>query len=218
MQLTNYSNHLAFYSDLLKGKKWCNKKLGVNAKLYYNMRIILIITIFLMSTFNIYSCSCIGKSSVKNSFENNDLIVVGKVLERKEVKIYHDTFSSRTLYNKYKDTLDKMYGSFEKYLTRTHTISSVLEFKIVITKSYKETHLDTVYIRTGYGHGDCGFMFEIGREYLIYGENYTETIYTDFGNRTYDKTLSGTFRTNICTRTKLLSEAEDETDILDQLK
>ena len=54
-----------------------------------------------------------------------------------------------------------------------------------------------VVIQTGLGSGDCGYRFEVGQGYLVYGWGELDTIHTD-----------------ICTRTRGLDEAIGDIKIL----
>lgn len=66
--------------------------------------------------------------------------------------------------------------------------------KIRIKSKWKGVKDTEAYVSTGRGGGDCGFPFEVGRSYLIYATTAAD----------------GTLTTNICDRTKLLSEALQE--------
>jgi hypothetical protein len=66
-----------------------------------------------------------------------------------------------------------------------------------VYKYWKGSPLKNILIRTGIGGGDCGYQFEEGREYLVY---------------TFER--DGVSRTNICSGTKLLAQAEGDLAIL----
>ena len=63
-----------------------------------------------------------------------------------------------------------------------------------------------IIIHTGSGGGDCGFEFEVGKEYLVYANH--STMYGD-------KELLVTI---ICDRTKLVDEAQEDLKILGEGK
>ena len=63
-----------------------------------------------------------------------------------------------------------------------------------VQEYWKGDVLDIVVIHTGQGGGDCGFSFEEGKSYLVYA-------YTDD---------NGDLHANICSRTALLSDAEED--------
>ena len=67
-------------------------------------------------------------------------------------------------------------------------------FHFTIDKSFRGVEGTEVEIRTGEGGGDCGYGFEIGRQYLVYA-------YKDDNNRLV---------TSICSRTRLASQAEPD--------
>ena len=68
-------------------------------------------------------------------------------------------------------------------------------YKIQVSYYYKGRGTKkTITLRSGVGGGDCGFPFELGKSYLI------------FGNL---KQKDGVVHTNICRRTKALEETKD---------
>lgn len=67
-------------------------------------------------------------------------------------------------------------------------------FRFTIDKGFRGVQGKEVEIRTGYGGGDCGYGFEIGRQYLVYA-------YQDDSSRLV---------TGICSRTRPASEAEPD--------
>ena len=74
--------------------------------------------------------------------------------------------------------------------------------KIKVESNWKGDKDAEVTIFTGKGGGDCGYPFQVGESYLIYASKL------DNGNLT----------TNICRRTKLLSESQDDIKILNKKK
>jgi hypothetical protein len=70
--------------------------------------------------------------------------------------------------------------------------------KFNVDMSWKGPGAEEINIVTGSGGGDCGYHFDIGTTYLVYAT----------GSR------SGTLSTNICQRTHVLSNAENEVQIL----
>jgi len=71
-----------------------------------------------------------------------------------------------------------------------------------VTSQWKGSQVAAIYINTGKGSGDCGFPFELNKEYLVYAFE------------TSDTKLS----TNICDRTALLSEAQADIAVLGKPK
>ncbi|HEY6268027.1 MAG TPA: hypothetical protein VIX11_07005 [Candidatus Acidoferrum sp.] len=61
-------------------------------------------------------------------------------------------------------------------------------------RSYKGGPQKSIQVRTGIGGGDCGFKFETGKQYLVYG----------FADK------SGQLSTGICSRTGLLEESKSD--------
>jgi hypothetical protein len=68
-----------------------------------------------------------------------------------------------------------------------------------VLKPYRGVQSKTVELQTGEGVGDCGYLFETGRDYVVYANPNANT---------------GSLYTGICQRTKLLSEARDDIEYL----
>ena len=78
-----------------------------------------------------------------------------------------------------------------------------MRYELLLLTSFKG-HLtnDTVSIITGFGHGDCGYNFEVGKEYIVYANDEINIGYGKI------KKVPNTFETNICTRTCTLNNLE----------
>lgn len=130
------------------------------------------------------ACSCEGDETVAHALEWADAVFVGKVI------------SEETLH------VSRLDGEafFPHYVKR---------YAVEIERPFKNGRLrtgDTVIIYTGMGHGDCGFHFERGGRYVIYG---ADSDY-DAGRLSADRSLigRGIYWTNICTRTRAFEEQE----------
>jgi hypothetical protein len=95
---------------------------------------------------------------------------------------------------------------FTGTLLARHEYGRVVCYTIAVSRDFKKTAPgDTIYICSGYGNGDCGFMFEPDKEYIIYAsvsrylEEYLANERTERTGREY--------WTDICTRTR---EKDDE--------
>lgn len=75
---------------------------------------------------------------------------------------------------------------------------------------------DTIKIWTGYGHGDCGFHFTVGKKYLIYAQDEHKVNYTQKKLGRSKKELEGIFRTDICRRTAALEGSADDLNYLNK--
>ncbi len=74
------------------------------------------------------------------------------------------------------------------------------EVSIQTIDVWKGEILDEIIVLTETNSSECGYNFQINNEYLIYGYNYGDAIYT-----------------NICTRTNLLEYASEDLDYLNGL-
>lgn len=132
-----------------------------------------LIFIFLLFAINeTYSCSCAGKPPVKENWDYSSEVFKGKV-----IKV---------------DTL--LYGN---------NGAKIYSYTIQIFKSFKEDfykgrELRTIISQSG---AACDFMFDVGKEYLIYA-----------------KAESQTLTCSLCSRTNLMSNiSNDEIQLLEKL-
>jgi len=112
-----------------------------------------------------FACTCIGKDKQTTQNELNfvDLAVKGKIISVSDF-IYYDTVA-------YSFSGLKFDSKQADYLIRKYKV-----FTLIIDKKYKGTEklADTIQIVTGYGGGDCGYEFEVGKEYIVYAEAWKE--------------------------------------------
>lgn len=144
-----------------------------------SIKYILIILIIALIEFETQACSCDKKSTFKNEIRSASVIFVGTVVNSEEIKIF--------------DTLDQRYKIKMKYT-------------LIIDNIYKgQCFNDTMYVFTGKEYSDCGFNFQIGKKYIVYGRNLMinirgiEQIFIDGKPAVY---------TSICTRTRLYQKRE----------
>ncbi|HEV2663887.1 MAG TPA: hypothetical protein VG324_03205, partial [Blastocatellia bacterium] len=71
-----------------------------------------------------------------------------------------------------------------------------------IEETFKGLKGKSVKIATDAGGGSCGYYFEVGKEYLVYAYGASED----------------SLRTNICTRTRSASKAQDDLGLLRAMK
>ncbi len=125
----------------------------------------------------VYCCTCIGESTFKEEFKRSDVVLIGRVIDEKTIEIT------------------------DSLLPRLKILK--VEYTIHATKIYKGKIGDTlVKVVTGGGGGDCGFLFTVGNEYIIYC-SYQDKYYAQ-GNR-----VSTFLYTDYCRRTRLANDAEE---------
>ena len=164
------------------------------------LKIVLFITSLFAFKTN-YFCSCIP-ITVKENIKKSDAIFIGKILEVDTINSFSENFL------KFKwSTPDS--GAY--YLS--HLV------KLEIKKRFKNKSLtDTIVIMTGNGGGDCGFHFELKRDYLIYANEQTYFLIDEidkFNPQKFQSHKAKYLTTTDCDRTtdkikpeeKLLSEA-----------
>lgn len=130
---------------------------------------LLLLLLILSGAISVHACSCIGRASVDQAYASTQLIFSGKVLADSVVKI---------------DSKEMPGASY-----------SQKHYRFSVTNTYKGRSMSTVAIETGMGGGDCGFRFELNKEYIVYASLKNDSL------RIYS--------TTICTRTAAFSIDED---------
>jgi hypothetical protein len=123
------------------------------------MRLFILISVFFIVN-NVFGCSCIvsNPALTKEYIAETQYIIKGKVLKIEEA--FFDRNTGKEI------PLDSA-----KALKKYQVISKI-KVTVKISSYFKtETDIrnDTAYIYTGYGDADCGYHFEVGKKYIIYG-------------------------------------------------
>jgi hypothetical protein len=128
------------------------------------MKKIMLLFLLLFSISKNYSCECSEKPSIKKNWKSSDEVFIGKIMNV--------------------DTM--LYGN---------NGAKIYSYIVRINKSFKEEFFKTREYRTiiSQDEAGCDFMFEIGKEYLIYA-----------------KTDNQTLACSICSRTNFIENIEKE--------
>ena len=174
----------------------------LNFKLTITILSVVILTHLTTATF---ACTCIGKDKQTTENELNfvDLAVKGKIIAVTNFD-YYDTTSYSVAGLKFDS---KQSG----YLIRKYKV-----FTLVVDTKFKATKntSDTVQIVTGYGGGDCGYEFEIGKEYIVFAEAWKEKAIIlrhkkrKIKRKLTEITIANKFYTDICRLTQDSNEKE----------
>jgi hypothetical protein len=153
------------------------------------------------------ACSCVGmdKLTTENALKYSDLVIKGKIVSVTDFD-YYDTVGYTLSGHKF-DPIEA------GYLIRRFKL-----YTLVVNDKYKFVTgmVDTIRIITGYGHGDCGYNFELDKEYIVYGSTWKENTISTQRKRKKEKRIAiktiipNTFSTNICTMTQLANSQETE--------
>mgnify|MGYP001199858719 CR=1 FL=1 len=126
---------------------------------------LLLLVLFAGITGSSYACTCLGKDkqTTESEFSSSKLVVKGKIIASSDY-LYYDTLI--TLF-----TGIPFDRATSGYMMRHYKI-----YTLVIENSFKVEKgvTDTIRIITGYGHGDCGYEFETGKDYIVYAKAWTE--------------------------------------------
>ncbi len=147
-----------------------------------------------------YACTCVGKDrqTTENELGIADMVVVGKIIG---VANYADTTAAF-----------KRPGSDQL----SYTIWPYKIYKLAVEKKYKSPidMPDTISIISGTDSGSCGYVFEIGKEYIVYGNSWKQkSIIVRQGKGKVKKTITetgsnNTFYTDICQLTQEANRKE----------
>ena len=157
---------------------------------YYPLRTAIHALIFLSLFISLFfhpqsalACSCVPPEMPNIEYKEHVAVFSGKVVYISYVESFLADLVYITMYSAGFNTNN--YGRSPFYDLRV-----ILE----VTKSWKGIDASSVLIRTGRGGGDCGYDFDIGKDYLVYV------------NRSYGKP-DGYLITSICSRNAELSAA-----------
>ena len=169
---------------------------------------LLILTLLLSNSIDTFSCTCIGleTQTIEKAFDFSELIVKARVIS---VDYYNDTLGQ------------SLNGTKFDSAKSGYLIQRLKLFKLVVTEKFKSVPKlsDTISILTGLGNGDCGFMFKIGKEYIIYAEPWFDKQIVAKSKKWKSKSSivktksRTTFYTDICDFTK-----ESNVEELEKLK
>lgn len=148
-----------------------------------------IFTILFFTSFSgrIFACFCIGQRTVQEEVKHADAVFVGIVLSKKLIALTDSTMLKMFP----KDTTMRNSPMIKKTIAR---------YDLLVEDIYKgKITTDTLTIFTGIGGGDCGIRFEIGKKFIVYGEN--ETYFGQVNNDFKFPKAKNTFWTYNCLRT-----------------
>jgi hypothetical protein len=142
-----------------------------------------------------FACRCDGESTVEVSVKYCAIVFKGNVISKtitSELYPYGVRISGDTT------------SSFFRW-----TKTPVAIFKIKADKIYKGlSQSDTISVITPTSGAGCGFEFQIGQQYIIYGTKNDEVLPGSSLKRF--STNNQTYWTNICNRTTQFFEAEED--------
>lgn len=154
----------------------------------------ILITLLTFGFSDVYACSCQGESTIKGAIKSSDYVVVGEIISKNYIDIPDSVLISQY-------PTDTFVHNYYPYV---HKIS---KFEIKVERIFKgKITSDTLVIYTGNGGGDCGYRFEIGGKYIVYGMKET---YFGLANNDYCYPKGENFLwTNICMRTSDYYDSE----------
>ena len=155
------------------------------------MRNGILIILLLLSNYG-FCCTCGPQRSVKNAYDKSTKVVIGKIVDHQQIITIDST--------EYKKLIEK--GVHETQAIR-FTSEGFNQYTLVLSESsFKgKFQSDTLLIRTGLTYGACGYSFQIGKKYVVYGYDSTKEQQASIPK--FD-----IFWTDNCTRTNLYSEKE----------
>ena len=151
--------------------------------------------IFLSLSNYCYCCTCGTYRSIKDEFNKSKHVVIGTIIDHQSI-ISIDSVE-------YKRLIEEGIHEFQ---ARRFTSVGFNQYTLVLSEqSFKgEFQSDTLLIMTGLTSGACGYSFQVGEKYIVYG--YDTTRKKEQSIPKFDF-----FWTNNCTRTKLFKEKERKT-------
>lgn len=148
-----------------------------------------ILTFLLLTSISgrLFACSCIGQRTVEEEVKHADAVVVGTVLSKQLITLTDSTML-------------KMFPNDSTMRNSAMSKMTIARYDLLVQDIYKgKITNDTLTIYTGIGGGDCGIRFEIGKKYIVYGEN--ETYFGQVNNDFKFPKAKNTLWTYNCLRT-----------------
>jgi hypothetical protein len=144
-------------------------------------KILILIQIIFIFKSKMLSCTCIGESNVENELEVRDMVFYGKVISQREIK--------------FSELLEEPMPMDTSY--------TIYEYTFLVKRKYKGDYFtDTIKVYSGNGNGDCGIIFTVQKEYIVYSEK------RNYPNLNSEKIRNVLF-TDICTRTCEYNKKEE---------
>lgn len=149
----------------------------------------------------LFSCTCGMRNSVTEEFKERTLIVAGQIINKQVFFVIDSVELKKYLADG---------GSLEKNLHKRFFGKHYTKFQFVISESFKgQFNKDTINIYTE--GNSCSYNFEIGKQYIVYGENResktNSTNIKSFPHKFYPKG-DNLIWTHYCYRTKQFSKKE----------
>jgi hypothetical protein len=142
------------------------------------------------------ACSCINIPSVEEAIESSDLIVKAKVLSYDIIEYFGNGREVIIPKDEVRFRLTTRYSSGSEEERGT----IVAQCRVLVQQVFEGSiNHDTITIITGLGRGDCGYIFDPRKKYLIYGS---------IQDNEYKPRGVDIFTTTICTRTKKYKRSE----------
>lgn len=148
-----------------------------------------ILTLLLLTSISgrLLACSCIGQRTVQEELKHADALIVGTILSKQIVTLTDSTIL-------------KMFPNDTTMRNSPMSKMTIARYNLLVQDIYKgKISNDTLTIYTGLGGGDCGIRFEVGKKYIVYGEN--ETYFGQVNNDFKFPKAKNTFWTYTCLRT-----------------
>ncbi|MGI8469544.1 MAG: hypothetical protein ACR2N3_13935 [Pyrinomonadaceae bacterium] len=86
------------------------------------------------------------------------------------------------IFKAYKQSVAVFYGEATEINKNPKNFYVSVKFKV--EKSWKNHSFQELIIQTGLGNGDCGYIFEIGKKYLVYAYGDENDLQTNICQRT----------------------------------
>lgn len=156
---------------------------------------IILCLLAILKSGTLLACSCDGESTAMESVKFADIVFKGLAIS----KVITSDLSS------YGVTIQGDTTSFDFKLTK----KPMAIFKIKVDKIYKgKSKCYTLSVVTATSEAGCGFGFQVGQEYIVYGTTNDEILP---GNSVKRVAINDqTFWTNLCTRTTRYFKTEED--------
>lgn len=167
-------------------------------------KLVLSLILLAVAYTNSLACKCSGPNSVDAEYEGSEVVILG-IVEKIEYVGFGETMNPDSLEVARKLVPERSIH----FLEGPAILKATLKVKRILKGS---TKYKSIVIYTGFNGASCGYRFEKGKEYIVYGQDYSYLY--PFLNIDRDRAQgfrkNNTYWTNHCMRTTEYVSKEQE--------
>ncbi|MEM7342848.1 MAG: hypothetical protein AAF485_01270, partial [Chloroflexota bacterium] len=140
----------------------------------------IVLNSFLLHPKPAWACTCFMTEGPSSEFVRSDAIFMGEV-----VRIIEPIMMPQIYFS-----ISKVYPDFLPPLPNPDILFYRRRVIFDVETSWKSVETTRVTLLTGLGYGDCGYPFQVGKRYVVYGNENEDILQTNICSRTSEITRS----------------------------